>query len=199
MNVIKSYKEFLEFLRHSNINKECIIPIVLIKPSTVLLLNRDHRLDHLFDYYDERTGRLKFFLPGYNHNPQKPWLSIYLLMDSICQHKNRDNAIRIHRLGDIQYDNHAFTSFVDVLEHKIPDYHYYGDTELLFIKFIPSDNTITGDFDFQSYHVYNISALFHLHGYHSVERFIQIILKKTLFSGLLIFNIMKGSTIVDLA
>lgn len=44
MNPVISYKDFIEFMRWSPNNRSQLLPIVLMKPSTMLYLNREFSL-----------------------------------------------------------------------------------------------------------------------------------------------------------
>lgn len=82
-------------------------------------------------------------------------------------------ALQIQRLGVIYYNNHAFIEFIEYIERSAPSFRYYGDTELVFIKYLDS---IQG-FDFTDVHRYNLSNLFILdqpQNQRALRRFLEV-------------------------
>lgn len=154
MNPVISYNDFTDFLKWNVIDSEKFIPVLLISPETVLSLNQLNIIDNFFDYMDRRTGRgIQFFLPGYAHYPNTNFKPVF--PDWVPYNENTI-AIRINRLGNIHYSNKAFTDFIDILEKFSPRFRYRGDTELLFIKYIPSNESL----DFKNIRRYDLTYLF---------------------------------------
>lgn len=169
MNPITSYQEFIVYMKHSyHVDK--LIPVVLVKPSTISLLSRRFPLDCIFDYYDHLTGEdVIFFMPGYAHHPGLAFRQVF--------HNNRpvhenDIIIRIERLGNICYSNQDFVAFIDDLRREIPDFKYYGSTELLLLKYVAE----VGDFDFSDIHRYDLTQIFLKSNgeWHPVENFLEM-------------------------
>lgn len=71
MNPIVSYKDFLDYNKWMKTTLNSYVPVVLMRPVSVLMMNENHYLDYIFDYYDHRTGEIQFFFPGYMQNPSK--------------------------------------------------------------------------------------------------------------------------------
>lgn len=70
MNPARTYEEFLEIMHYFSHNDTSqLIPVVIIKPSTISHLNQTGDLSRLFDYFDYRSDDIQFFLPGYCHSP----------------------------------------------------------------------------------------------------------------------------------
>lgn len=158
MNPIVSYKDFLEHMRWANDKDEILVPVILIKPSTILLLNREHHLNHLFEYYDRRTSEVQFFLPGYSHYPNYPHEALF----SNCRPYNSNTiALQLRRLKTIYYSENDFIEFVETIERNAPDFRYYGNTELLFMKYVAGIDDPLGHFDFSQIFRYNISTIYH--------------------------------------
>lgn len=158
MNPVISYEDFTDFLRWNIRDEEKLIPILLIKPVTVRYLNREWIMDGFFDYMDERTGEgIQFFLPGYVHYPNTKFKPV---LPDWAPHNENTIAIRINRLGNIHYSNKAFTDFIDTIELSSPNFQYRGDTELLFVKYIPKQNNTLGKIDLENIYRYNLTRLF---------------------------------------
>lgn len=169
MNPITSYQEFIGYMRNSYYVDK-LIPVVLVKPSTISLLSRRFPLDCIFDYFDYRSGEdIIFFMPGYAHHPGLEFSQVF--------HNNRpihenDIIIKIERLGNICYSNKDFVAFIDDLRRKNPEFEYYGSTELLFLNYIAE----VGDFDFSDIHRYDLTQIFlnNNQEWYPVERFLEM-------------------------
>lgn len=147
MNPVISYNDFLKFMQWSPNQNNRLIPVLLIKPSTVLYLNREHMLDHLFDYYDRRSANdIQFFLPGYVHYPTTSFAEI---LPNWSPHNENTVAFKLSRLNNIYYSNDKFIDFVEVLERNIQDFKYYGDTVLFFIEYQADTNGKIGRLNFK--------------------------------------------------
>lgn len=158
MNPVCSYHDFLEFMQYSSDGQDKLIPILLIKPSSILYLNRKRFLGNVFSYFDKRSGQhIQFFLPGYAHYPDIAFAEIFPMMQP---YKCDAVAFSIERLGRIYYSERAFVDFIEKLEEHAPHFIYRGDTELLFIKYLANPQCDIGQFDFSEIHRYNISRLF---------------------------------------
>ena len=171
MNPVITFHDFLEYMEWST-NTDKLVPILLIKPSTILLLNQDHRINHMFDYYDRRSGEVQFFLPGYAHYPSLSF------MDVFPNHRPfNSDAIALHltRLRTIYYSDNDFIDFIETIEHFAPSFRYYGNTELLFLKYISKKGSNHGRFDFSDLHRYNISDIYHSNP-RSLEHILEAIL-----------------------
>lgn len=158
MNPVLTYSDFLNYLRrYSNDEKRRYIPVLLIKPDTILYLNGEHRLDYIFNYFDRRTGsRVDFFLPGYSHYPNLSF------PESMSYRPFDENvvALSLRRIGDIFYSDNAFVDFIELVEESCYQFRYYGDTELVFFLYDPGADESRGSFDFSLFHRYNLSKLF---------------------------------------
>lgn len=172
MNPVCSYHDFLEFLRYSSDNRDKLIPVLLIKPSTILHLNREGMLDHHFDYFDRRSGEnVQFFLPGYAHYPSLDFAEIF---PNVRPYAKDAVALTTRRLGKIYYSEKAFVEFIEKIEDSSPDFIYRGDTELLFIKYLANTDYKIGSFDFCNIHSYNLSRLFYSQNIDEIPYNIQL-------------------------
>lgn len=168
MNPVVSYNDFKEFLRRSNQNQ--LLPVILMKPSTLLYLNREYRLGHAFDYFDRRSGKdVQFFLPGYSHYPSTAFPE---LLSGFRAYNENAVALKLNRIKNVYYSDDDFIDFIELLENNSPGFRYYGSTELLFIKYIAGTDGALGEFDFTAIHRFNLSHMFYAHPDH--ERFYQI-------------------------
>lgn len=158
MNTVISYNDFLHFMRHSN-NVDQMVPIVLIRPYTISHLNQDHRFEHFLRYYHNRTGeRIHFFLPGYSHYPS---LAFQDILPAYPVNTEDFIPLRIDHTKKIYYSYTAFVSFIELLEKENKSFRYYGNTELLFVKYIAGHENELGRFDFTHMMRYNISELYY--------------------------------------
>lgn len=99
MDPVSSYNDFLKILIHYQENNDRLIPIILIKPSTMLYLNRELLLEHIFDYFNIRTGgNVQFFLPGYAHYPDAAFGHFFA---KVRPYNEDAIALRTRRLGKI--------------------------------------------------------------------------------------------------
>lgn len=174
MNPVVSYKDFMEFMRWSN--QDQLLPVILMKPSTLLYLNREHRLDHIFDYFDRRSGKdVQFFLPGYAHYPSTAFPE---LLFNLHTYNEKAVALNLNRLKNIYYSDDDFIEFIELLENSSPCFRYYGNTELLFIKYIAGTDGALGKFDFTAIHRFNLSHMFYAHqeSFYQIERFLEEVL-----------------------
>lgn len=154
MNPVISYKDFTDYLKWNVRDTERFIPVLLISPDTVLSLNQSNIINNIFDYMDRRTGEgIQFFLPGYVHYPNTNFKPVF---PDWSPYNENTIAIRINRLGNIHYSNKAFIDFIDILEKFTPRFRYRGDTELLFIKYIPSNENL----DYKNIRRYDLTYLF---------------------------------------
>lgn len=161
MNPVCSYHDFLEFLQYSSDNNDQMVPVFLVKPSTMLYLNRDGFLERFFDYFDRRSGKsVHFFLPGYAHYPDLAFAEIFPMAQP---YQSDAVALSTRRLGKIYYSDSSFVDFIEKLEESSPDFIYRGDSELLFIKYLAGHQHNNGKLDFSMIHRYNISKLFYNH------------------------------------
>lgn len=179
MNPVISYRDFMQYMAWSSNNHSQLLPVVLIKPSTLLYLNREYQLDHLFDYFDRRSGDdVQFFLPGYSHYPSTSFLQYTSLLPEVKPYNQNAVALNLTRLKKIYYSENDFISFVEILEQNAPAFRYYGNTELLFIKYIPGIDRALGRFDFSNIHKYNLSQIYYDHQEHfyPVERILEEVL-----------------------
>lgn len=159
MKPVISYNDFLVFMQWTTNQKNRLIPVLLIKPSTVLYLNRELMLDHLFDYYDRRTANdIQFFLPGYAHYPTTSFAEI---LPNRSPHNENTVALRLSRLNNIYYSNDRFIDFVEILERNIQSFNYYGDTVLFFIEYLAGANGEVGRFNFKKHYQFNLSELYY--------------------------------------
>lgn len=180
MNPVCSYNDFLRFLRHSHTIQDRLIPVLLIKPIDMLYMNQESLFERAFDYLDCRSGKhLHFFIPGYAHYPD---LSFTTLLSSYPPCKEDAVAITAHRLGKIYYSNNAFVDFVERIERESPYFHYYGDMELMLIRYKLNAPDHSGALDFTELHRFNLSTLYFAHRSHDltarerllyIERFIE--------------------------
>lgn len=175
MNLISSFEDFLNYLQYSGNDNERLIPILLIRPSTIIHTNNVHSLDPVLDYYDVRTGAVQFYLPGYK---QFPGMTLRHLLTSFRYRRIPPKAFNIQRLGNVGYSSQDFTDFVEVLEREIPGYHYYGDTELIFARYIPGNSNCPGQLDYSNYRCYNLSTIFLNNGYRGLGHFLEQTLKE---------------------
>ncbi len=176
MNPVISYNDFLNFMRCSLNNQNKLIPVILIKPSTVLYLNSEYHLDHIFDYFDRRTGKdIQFFLPGYSHYPSTSFSEI---LPNVRPYNKKAIALRVNRLNEIYYSDNDFVSFIELLEENVPSFRYYGHTELLFIKYISSTEDNLGRLDFNKFYRFNLSQIYYSnnHGYRDIEIILEEVL-----------------------
>lgn len=179
MNPVISYRDFMQYMARSSNNHSQLLPVVLIKPSTLLYLNREYRLDHLFDYFDRRTGNeVQFFLPGYSHYPSTSFLQSSSILPEIKPYNQNAVALNLTRLKKVYYSDNDFLNFVEILEQNAQNFRYYGNTELLFIKYIPGRDSALGRFDFSNIHRYNLSQIYYDHQEHfyHVERILEEVL-----------------------
>lgn len=190
MNPVCSYHDFLEFLKYSSDNNDKLVPVFLIKPSTMLYLNCEYFLDRHFDYFDSRSGQnVQFFLPGYAHYPDIAFDQIF---PNVRPYTKDAVALTTRRLGKIYYSESAFVDFVERIEHGSQNFIYRGDAELFFIKYLANNQHEIGSFDFTNIHRYNLSELFLAQSMHDVtgnERLIHI----THFLEDVIFEIRNAS------
>lgn len=168
MNPVSSYNDFLEFLIHHQENNDRLIPIILIKPGTLLYLNRELLLEHTFDYFDLRTGRnVQFFIPGYAHYPDAAFGHFFA---EVRPYNEDAIAVRTRRLGTIYYSDKDFVEFIEKLENEYLDFKYRGDTELLFLKYSSSKTHKLGKLDFSSIYRYNLTKMFYSNEYRTLEQ-----------------------------
>lgn len=175
MRLVSSFEDFLNNLQDSGNDIERFIPIVLIRPSTIIHTRDVHSLDPVLDYYDVRTGVVQFYLPGY---VQIPGMTLRNLFQSVRCSRYRPRAFNIQRLGNVGYSNQSFSDFVEVLEREIPGYHYNGDTELIFARYIPGNGNCPGQLDYSNYRCYNLSTIFFNNGYRELGHFLEQTLKE---------------------
>lgn len=172
MNPVSSYHDFIEFLQYSRDNSDKLIPIVLIKPSAMLYLNREHFLEHIFDYFDNRSGKsIPFFLPGYAHYPDTAFT--YILVDEPPYNEDAI-ALKTRKLGKIYYSEKDFIGFIEKLEDGYTEFFYRGDTELIFLKYIAGERYNLGGFDFSKLHRYNLSQIFYSQKYHGLDEYSRL-------------------------
>lgn len=176
MNPVVSYKDLMNYMFWSSNNKNQLLPVILIKPSIMLFLNREHRLDRIFSYFNRRSGQeVQFFLPGYAHYPSTAFSEF--LPDV---HPDNENAIalKIDFRRKIYYSDDDFINFVELIEKETPSFCYYGSTELLLIKYIAGDNGELGKFDFNTIYQFNLSQLYYSHQEHfyHIELFLEEVL-----------------------
>lgn len=170
MRPVSSFESFLENLRDSENNTKQLVPIVLIRPCTIIHTRNTQSLDAVFDYFDVRTGKIQFYMPGYMQSQE---ISLRRLLSTLRRNRMRTNAFNIQRLGNIGYSNQDFTAFVESLEREIPGYHYYGDTELLLIQYVPGKDDALGHLNYSIYRHYNLSILFMDGGYRGLSVFLE--------------------------
>ena len=153
MFAVSTYQGILEYLNRKD-NRPHWVPILLIRPDTILRLLRERAsLANTFSYYDYRTGPRHFFLPGY--------ISQYNSIEAL--HNNQQEscflpAFSMTRLNQISYSDRAFVGFINDLEARMPSFRYIGDAELLFLFYDPDGNHGFGDFDFDM-HKYSYDDL----------------------------------------
>ena len=180
MNPVVSYDDFLEFMKYyNNPNiKDRLIPVVLIKPISVIHINERGVLNRIFDYFDSRTEKnIQFFLPGYAHFPTSAFAEV---LPSYTPFNEDNIALRLNRLGTVYYNEKDFINFIKVLEEKDSSFKYYGDAELLFIKY--ESNCDYGDFDFSNIYRFSLSQLyFSNEGYRGLRR-IEYFIEKVLLA-----------------
>lgn len=160
MNPITSYSDFMTYMWH-NYSHSTLVPILLIKPSSILVLNETHHLqralDCMFDHFDYLTGdRLIYFLPGYAHRPGSGFMELFYNHRSL---RESDSIIEIRRLGKIYYNNEYFTDFIEQLSNSASTFNYYGAAELLLVKYIVTTNREKKGFDYSDIHRYNLSNI----------------------------------------
>lgn len=179
MNPVTSYSEFMDYMRH-NYNHDTLVPVLLIEPSTIFLLNEAYHLQYtlncMFDRFDILTGdKLIYFLPGYAHYPG---LSLSTIFQGHRPIHENDSIIEITRLGNIYYNNKYFTDFIEQLEIHAPDFDYFGATELLLIKYIATPDSTNGDFEYSNINRYNLSEiLIKNHRIRAVEHFLHMVVE----------------------
>lgn len=173
MYLIRSYEDFLDYMRFSGKNASCIIPVVLIRPGTVMRMNERNGMDDFFDYFDARTGDITFFLPGYSYTPGT---KLSHLFDKIVSGQRRRPAFSIQRLGEVEASNQDFVSFINTLENRCPSYRYYGNTELLLFRYIPGSGYERGEFDFRGLRRYNLTEVYRRRGRPGLMRFLETLL-----------------------
>ena len=167
MNPVSSYQDFMEFLQYSRDNNNKLIPIALIKPSVMLYLNREHFLEHIFDYFDNRSGKsIQFFLPGYAHYPDTAFTNI---LADVRPYNENAIALTTRRLGKIYYSEKDFIGFIEKLEDGYSKFFYRGDTELIFLKYIAGEEYNLGRFDFSKLYRYNLSKIFYSQKYYGLD------------------------------
>lgn len=170
MEAVRNYED-LCFSLHALGCKQSIIPIILIKPSTILLFEDSLSLRHIFNYFDRRSGKgLFFYLPGYIHYPQST-------IEPLFVPSNATVALSLERIGNVYYSNDSFIGFLERLESLIPNYHYYGDTELILAEYEQESEQLC----FENYKRINLSDIFLKYnntyrGYHEVENLLERIL-----------------------
>ena len=152
MNAVVSYEEFLEIVSQKKKPIREYIPVVLIKPENIIMLNKDGLLNIVFSYFDARTNEIQFFLVGYLNSKNTGFF-----VEKRKAKYNHYIALEMERLGHIYYSNNAFAHFLDDLKNASDDFTYVGDTELIFIKYENGRQC----FDFTDIHRYNLSELFH--------------------------------------
>lgn len=181
MNPVISYTDFMEFMRWSSNNQTQLLPVLLMKPSTMLYLNREHHLDQVFDYFDRRSKEVQFFLPGYSHYPSTVFAD---LLPRVRPYNENAIALNLHRLKKIYYSDNDFIEFIELLESNALNFHYYGNTELLFIKYIPGSDSELGTFDFSTMHRFNLSNMYYSYQKElfPVERFLEEVLHTIRFA-----------------
>lgn len=175
MNPIRSYEDFLDYMRYSGKNTECIVPVVLIRPGTVMRMNERRNMDDFFDYFDERSGNVTFFLPGYSYTPGT---GIAQFIRKITRGSGLKSIFKIRRLGDIDASNHDFVKFINTLETQNPRFHYQGNTELLLLRYIPGDDYEQGLFDFRHLHRYDLTMIMRRQGRSGLMRFLEYLLRE---------------------
>lgn len=169
MNPVSSYQDFMEFLQYSSENRDKLIPVIIIKPSVMLYINRDSLLNHIFDYFDRRTGDgIQFFLPGYAHYPNT---SFEHILANVRPYNADSIALTTGRLGNIYYSDKAFVEFIDELENHLNKFMYRGDTELLFLKYITGGQYKIGNFDFSKTNRYNLSKIYYSQRYRDLSEY----------------------------
>lgn len=172
MNPVVSYYDFLRFMRSFANGRDRLVPVLLIKPATVRLMNENRKLDYMLDYFDLRSrSDIQFFLPGYSHIPGQ------VLLD-IEPHNRRTVALNLERLHNVYYSNDDFIKFIELLEKRALGFRYYGETELIFIKYLVGIDGERGEFDFNTIHRYNLSQLYYRNerGMDDVHRFLETVI-----------------------
>ena len=178
MNAVISYSDFQHYMSYNDSTSE-IIPIILIKPSVILNRRRLYRLDEVFDYFHHRTGEIiTFFLPGY---AQYPRFEAGELLSHYRPFDEKAIAFSYHHHGmekNIYYNQEAFIDFINVIEEHSEGFRYYGNTELLLVKYVQEKIHSIGDIDFKSIHRYDLTQLFlsggsEYRGYNIVESFLE--------------------------
>ena len=185
MNPVRSYRDFQQFMSYWNYDGKPI-PIVLIKPTVLLYLQRNHNIGEIFDYFNHRTGKsIVFFLPGYAHYPVSSFNEIF---SSSTRNPDVDFAFsykdyRTNQVHRVYYNEKDFTNFLSIIERKTEQFRYDGNTELLFATFVPDICGGMGELDFKSlqHHRYNLTEMY-IHGLHTddhtfalrrIERFLE--------------------------
>ena len=176
MNPVVSYQDFIEFMRWSSNNQDQLLPVILMKPSTMLRLNQQHQLEHIFDYFDRRSGKgVQFFLPGYSHYPDTAFAD---LLPDYCPYDKNAVALNLNRLKKIYYSDDDFINFIELFENNSPGFRYYGNTELLFVKYVAGTNGELGKFDFAVFYRFNLSHMYYSNkeSLYPIERFLEEVL-----------------------
>ncbi len=181
MHAVISYADFQNYMNYNRGLGE-IIPVFLIKPSVILASRHNYPIHSVFEYFHHRTGdEIIFFLPGY---AQFPRLEIGRLLSPYSPYDDNAFAFSYHYDGrdeKVYYDQQAFNDFIDLLELRSNRFRYYGNTELLFVRYIQGEGHSLGDIDFNSMHRYDLSQLFFSsnnehRGYRNVDRFLEHVL-----------------------
>lgn len=172
MNPVSSYDDIIEFLQYCSEKSDKLIPVFLIKPSTMLYLNREHFLEHIFDYFDRRSGdRIQFFLPGYAHYPD---LAFGNILSNVRQNNKDAIALTTRRLGEVYYSEKDFIGFIETLEKETSEFIYRGDAELLLLKYITGEKYNLGRFDFSKIYRYNLSKKFYAQRDYNSDLYMQL-------------------------
>lgn len=169
MNPVSSYHDFMKFLQYSGDNHDKLIPIVLIKPSVMLYLNREHLLERTFSHFDIRSGEnIQFFLPGYFHYPST---AFHPILVDVRPYSEEAIALTTRRLGKIYYNESNFIEFIEKLENGSSEFIYRGDTELIFLKYTMGEQHNFGSFDFSKINRYNLTKLFYSQRYQGLDEY----------------------------
>lgn len=165
MNPISSYDELLLHIKKSKNKKDIFLPIILIKPVKIEMLNKNNQIDYIFDYFDYRAGEdVQFFMPGYLHcfcEKLKPYIS------DQEPFSYKATAINISRLGNIYFNNKDFIDFIHEIEKQTRKFIYFGATELLLLKIAYASDNKFSHIDYSKIYRYSLSSVFK--GNNSIE------------------------------
>lgn len=115
-------------------------------------------------------------MPGYAHYPN---IAFAELLPNVRPYNENAVALNLDRLKKIYYSDSDFVDFIELLERNSRNFRYYGNTELLFIKYIAGANGALGRFDFNNIYRFNLSRMYYLNDekLYPIERFLEEVLQ----------------------